>query len=301
MNIIGKRNLWFAISAALISLGIFGFSYNILVRGQAMNFGIDFTGGSITTLRFEQNANVTSRLAEVRGVLSSFKFKESVIQKEGDNDVSIRTEPLNADVRAQMMTELEKTFGRVELLEADTIGPVIGAELRSQAFWALLIATIGILIYVSFRFEFKYAVAAVIALWHDAVITVGLIALLYRSVDTAFIAAILTILGYSINDTIVIFDRIRENVINNQKKGKVSFAELANTSVLQTMARSINTGLTVLFMNICLLLFGGATIKDFALTLFIGFTFGGYSSIFIASPVLAMLEGSLGKPTKKPS
>ncbi|MFA5097837.1 MAG: protein translocase subunit SecF [Candidatus Margulisiibacteriota bacterium] len=300
MNIIGKRNLWFVISAVLIALGIFGFSYNILVRGQAMNFGIDFTGGSITTLRFEQNATVTSRLAEVRGVLSSFKFKESVIQKEGDNDISIRTEPLDADVRAQMMTELEKTFGRVELLEADTIGPVIGAELRSQAFWALLIATIGILIYVSFRFEFKYAVAAVIALWHDAFITVGLIALLYRSVDTAFIAAILTIMGYSINDTIVIFDRIRENIIN-QKKGKVSFAEIANTSVLQTMARSINTVITVLFMNICLFLFGGATLKDFALTLLIGFTLGGYSSIFIASPVLVMLEGSLGKPTKKPS
>ncbi len=300
MNIIGKRNLWFAVSAVLIALGIFGFSYNILVRGQAMNFGIDFTGGSITTLRFEQSANVTSRLAEVRKVLSSFHFKESVIQKEGDNDVSIRTEPLDAEIRTQMMAELEKTFGRVELLEADTIGPVIGAELRSQAFWALLIATIGILIYVSFRFEFKYAVAAVIALWHDALITVGLIALLYRSVDTAFIAAILTIMGYSINDTIVIFDRIRENIIN-QKKGKVSFSEIANTSVLQTMARSINTVLTVLVMNVCLLLFGGATLKDFALTLLIGFTLGGYSSIFIASPILVMLEGSLGKPTKKPS
>jgi preprotein translocase SecF subunit len=161
-----------------------------------------------------------------------------------------------------------------------------------------LIATIGILIYVSFRFEFKYAVAAVIALWHDAFITVGLIALLYRTVDTAFIAAILTILGYSINDTIVIFDRIRENVLY-QKKGKISYAEVANTSILQTMARSINTILTVLFMNVCLLVFGGATIKDFALTLLIGFTFGGYSSIFIASPVLVMLEGSVGKPKTK--
>ncbi|MEK7376353.1 MAG: protein translocase subunit SecF [Candidatus Margulisiibacteriota bacterium] len=298
MNIIGRKNLWFTLSAVLIALGIFGFSYNMLIHGRAMNFGIDFTGGTIITLRFEQGANVSSRLAEVRKVLDGFKFRESTIQKSGDNDITIRTEPLDGDTRTKIIAETEKTFGRIELLEADTIGPVIGAELRAQAFWALLIATIGILIYVSFRFEFKYAVAAVIALWHDAIITVGLIALLYKSVDTAFIAAILTILGYSINDTIVIFDRIRENIAH-QKKGKVSYEDVANTSIRQTMARSINTILTVLFMNVCLLIFGGATIKDFALTLLIGFTLGGYSSIFIASPILVMLEGSLGKPKTK--
>ena len=298
MNFIAKRKIWFTFSAALLALGIFGLSYNMLIRGRAMNFGIDFTGGTIITLRFEQGANVSSRLAEVRKVLDGFKFRENTIQKSGDNDITIRTEPLDGDTRTKIIGEMEKTFGKIELLEADTIGPVIGAELRTQAFWALLIATFGILIYVSFRFEFKYAVAAVIALWHDVFITVGLIAFLYKSVDTAFIAAILTILGYSINDTIVIFDRIRENIVH-QKKGKISYEEVANTSINQTLARSINTILTVLFMNVCLLVFGGATLKDFALTLLIGFTLGGYSSIFIASPILVMLEGSLGKPKTK--
>ena len=298
MNFIKNRNLWFTFSAILLALGIFGLSYNMLIRGRAMNFGIDFTGGSIITLRFEQGANVSSRLAEVRKVLDGFKFRENTIQKTGDNDITIRTEPLDGETRTKILSEMEKTFGKIELLEADTIGPVIGAELRTQAFWALLIATLGILIYVSFRFEFKYAVAAVIALWHDVFITVGLIAFLYKSVDSAFIAAILTILGYSINDTIVIFDRIRENIVH-QKKGKISYEDVANTSIQQTLARSINTVLTVLFMNVCLLVFGGATLKDFALTLLIGFTLGGYSSIFIASPILVMLEGSLGKPKTK--
>lgn len=293
MNFIKARKLWFAFSSILIAVGIFSLISNFLFRGKIMNFGIDFTGGTILTLRFDQSAKISEHLNEVRKVLEKFKFRENVIQKVGDNDLTIKTEALESGARAQILDELKNKFGNIELLEADTIGPVIGKELRSQAFWALLIATIGILIYVSFRFEFKYAVAAILALWHDAIITIGLIAFLWRSVDSPFIAAILTILGYSINDTIVIFDRIRENILKPQK-GKVDFEETVNNSILQTMARSINTVLTVLFMNLCLLLFGGTTLKDFALTLFIGFSLGAYSSIFIASPILVMLEKNFG-------
>jgi preprotein translocase subunit SecF len=293
MNIIKARKLWFAFSSILIAIGIFSFISNFLFRGKIMNFGIDFTGGTILTLRFDQSAKIAQHLDKVRRVLEKFHLRENVIQKVGDNDLTIKTEPLESNIRGQILDELKNKFGNIELLEADTIGPVIGKELRSQAFWALLIATIGILIYVSFRFEFRYAVAAILALWHDALITIGLIAFLWRSVDSPFIAAILTILGYSINDTIIIFDRIREN-IQRPQKGKIDFEETVNNSILQTMARSINTVLTVLFMNLCLLLFGGTTLKDFALTLFIGFSLGAYSSIFIASPILVMLEKNFG-------
>ncbi|MCX5749623.1 MAG: protein translocase subunit SecF [Candidatus Saganbacteria bacterium] len=293
MKIIEKTKLWFTLSAILILLGVFGIATNMMFRGRPMNFGIDFTGGTILTLRFEQKAAIAGHLGDVRKVLETFNFRENVIQLTGENDLTVRTEPLENETRSKMIEELQKEFGPIELLEADTIGPVIGNELRTQAFWALLLATIGILIYVSFRFEFKYAVAATIALWHDAFITIGLIALLFRTVDSPFIAAILTILGYSINDTIVIFDRIRENMLK-PKKGRTDFVGVVNESINQTMARSINTVLTVLFMNVCLLVFGGTTIKDFALTLLIGFTLGAYSSIFIASPILVLMEKRFG-------
>lgn len=293
MKFIEYSKVWFTLSAVLIILGVFGFSSNIIFRGRPMNFGIDFTGGTILTLRFETKADIAANLAKVRAVLEQFKLRENVIQVSGATDLTMRTEPLESEARGKIIEEFQKEFGPVELLEADTIGPVIGKELRTQAFWALLLATIGILIYVSFRFEFKYAVAATIALWHDAFITIGLIALFWRSVDSPFIAAILTILGYSINDTIVIFDRIRENILK-PRKGKTDFVAVVNESINQTMARSINTVLTVLFMNVCLLVFGGVTIKDFALTLLIGFAIGAYSSVFIASPVLAMMENRFG-------
>ncbi|MFA5105040.1 MAG: protein translocase subunit SecF [Candidatus Margulisiibacteriota bacterium] len=294
INIVGRYRLWFSISAVLMMLGLFGFSYNYLVRGKLMNFGIDFTGGTEITLRFDEKASIGNHIGEVRGVLTRFTLKDNVIQLTGEKDLTIRTEPLESDTRSRIIGELQKQFGGVELLEADTIGPVIGKELRTQAFWALLLATLGILIYVSFRFQFKYAVAATIALWHDAFITIGLVALLWKSVDVAFIAAILTILGYSINDTIVIFDRIRENLLK-PVKGVVDFEAVTNLSVTQTMARSINTVLTVLFVNVCLFVFGGVTLKDFAFVLLIGFTLGTYSSIFIASPLLVLMEKNFGK------
>lgn len=294
MNIIGKYKLWFSMSTILLMLCLFGFSYNYLVRGKLMNFGIDFTGGTELTLRFDDKASIGDHIGDVRTVLAKYNLKESVIQLSGDRDLSIRTEPVESDTRTRIIEELQGQFGAIELLEADTIGPVIGKELRTQAFWALLLATIGILIYISFRFEFKYAVAAIIALWHDVIITVGLSALFWLSVDTAFVAAVLTILGYSINDTIVIFDRIRENVLK-PSKGTVSMESTTNISVLQTMARSINTGLTVIFVLVCLLLFGGITLRDFSIVLLMGISLGMYSSVFIASPLLVLMEKNFGK------
>ncbi len=292
-DIIGKYRLWFLISGLVILLGICSMLFNYFSRGKILNFGIDFTGGTVLTLRFENQPNIGDHIGKIRNIIQKYGINESFIQLAGQKDITIRTEPIENDVRAKIVDDISKEFGNVELLEADTIGPSIGKELRGQAFWALLVATVLILVYVSFRFEFKYAVAAIVALWHDALVTVGLISFLWRSVDSAFVAAILTILGYSINDTIVIFDRIRENLIKERKEKK-SFTAIINESIIQTMARSINTALTVLFVVIAILLFGGSTLKDFMLTLFIGFVSGIYSSIFIASPLLVLMEKRFG-------
>ncbi len=283
LNIIKKTRLWFTISAILIFIALASLSFNAVSRGKAMNFGIDFTGGTMINVRFTSPVNV----ADVREVLSEFKLGEAVIQRSGEKDIFIRTAPLETEVRRQIVQKLSDKYGGAELLEADTIGPVVGSELRTQAILALILATLGIAIYVSFRFEGLFALAAILALFHDAIITTGFMAIMWRSIDITFIAAILTILGYSINDTIVIFDRVRENL---KKPGfsKKPFAELVNISLWETMARSINTVLTVVVMVLALLFFGGETLREFCLTLLVGFTLGAYSSIFVAAPLIVL-------------
>jgi preprotein translocase subunit SecF len=283
MDIIKNTKLWFTISGLLILLAVFAFGFNAFVRGRVMNFGIDFTGGTLLNLRFEKPVSV----AEVRSILDNYKLGESIIQKSGESDILIRTAPIEGDVRANIIKDLNDKVAGSEILEADIIGPTIGKELATQAIWALIIASLGIIIYVSFRFEFKYAVAALLALYHDAIITTGIMALLWRTIDVTFVAAILTIMGYSINDTIVIFDRIREN-LKKPNLAKKKFAEVVNISIWETMARSINTVLTVIVMVTGLLLLGGETLREFSLTLLIGFTLGACSSIFVAPPILAI-------------
>jgi preprotein translocase subunit SecF len=285
MDIIKKTGLWFGISGVLILLAVCALSFNAFVHGKPMNFGIDFTGGTLMNLRFEKPVTV----GEVRLVLDDFKLGESIIQKSGEKDVLIRCAPLESEARAGIISALNAKVGTSEILEADIIGPTVGKELANQAIWALLIASIGIIIYVSFRFEFKYAVAALIALYHDAIITTGIMALLWRTIDVTFVAAILTIMGYSINDTIVIFDRIREN-LKKPAMAKKKFGELVNISIWETIARSINTVLTVIVMVLCLLFLGGETLREFSLTLLIGFTLGMCSSIFVAPPILALWQ-----------
>ena len=284
-DLIKKTRLWFLFSGTLIVISLAALIGNGMVRGKIMNFGIDFTGGTLLNLRFSQSINI----AQVREVLDSYKLGGAGIQKSGEKDLLLRCEPLETETRQKLIDDLGKKLGGVELLEADTIGPLIGAELRSQAIWALLLASAGILIYLSFRFEFIYAAAGVVALLHDAIITTGLFALLFRNTDITYVAGILTILGYSINDTVVIFDRIRENL---KKPGaqKKKFSELVNISLWETMARSINTVLTVIVMVLTLLIFGGENIRDLCVLLLIGVSFGAYSSIFIASPLIVLWE-----------
>lgn len=285
LDVIGKRKIWFLISGILIGLAIFAFVFNIFIHGKPMNFGIDFTGGSLLNFRFEKPVEV----AGVREILSKYNLGESIIQRSSEHDIFIRTIPIETEQRTSIINDLREKFGGVEVLEADIIGPTIGRELTTQAIWSLIIASLGIIIYVSFRFEFIYALAALIALYHDAIITVGIIALLWRSVNVPFVAAILTIMGYSINDTIVIFDRIREN-LKKSSLVKKKFGEVINISIQETLARSINTVLTTIIMVICLLFFGGETLRDFSLTLLFGFCIGAYSSIFVASPLIYLWQ-----------
>ena len=294
MNTIGARKYWLSFSGILVLLSVGVLVTNQATRGSVLNFGVDFTGGSLLTYRLHDDVDV----AKVRTAVSPLGLAESTIQKSGDQDVTIRTQPLDDGTRLKVTAAVTQAYPKAEALSVDTIGPVVGKELRVQALWALLVASLLITVYVTYRFEWRYAIAALLALYHDAIITTGVMAMLWANVETPFIAAILTIMGYSIMDTIVIFDRIRENL---KKDGKIKqpFGELVNDSLLQTMARSINTVLTVLFMNVMLLLFGGAPIREFVLTLLIGFSSGAYSSIFVASPLLVVWQNRTAVRSKK--
>lgn len=272
-DFVGRSKLWLTLSALVILVGVAA----LFLRG-GLNLGIDFRGGTLLQLRFEKG--VTTQ--QVRDVLATYGLEKSGIQKAGDNTVLIRTKDLTDAERRDVLAGLKDKVGSYEILRVEKVGAFISAELRNNAFLALAIASALMLIYITLRFEFKFAVAGILALLHDVFITVGLFALLNVEIDSTFVAAILTIVGYSINDTIVVFDRIRENL---KKRKKEPLGDIVNISINQTLARSINTSLTTLFAVIALLLFGGETTKVFALALFIGLISGTYSSIFIASPI----------------
>ncbi|HHY31889.1 MAG TPA: protein translocase subunit SecF [Firmicutes bacterium] len=282
MNIIGKRRLFLAISGILVACGIIA----LLTRG--LNLGVDFTGGSLLRLRFERpvTASEVSEALTSRE-LADMNLRKAVVQPiGGTNDVQVRAQvggrPLNDEQVGRIVATLSQRIGQVSVIESQMVEGVIGRELLSRALTAVVISWIGIIIYVSVRFEFKFAVAAVLALIHDTIIVLGAFALMGRQVNSPFIAAVLTIIGYSINDTIVIFDKIRENL---RLRKKETLEELTNKSILQTLTRSLNTVITTLLAVFALFFFGGASIKDFSLALIIGLITGTYSSIFIASPI----------------
>lgn len=277
MDIVGKSKLWYTIASIIIIIGL------LFTVFRGLNFGIDFQGGSLLEFSFEQHVSNE----DIRKVLSGLDFaQEAVIQQseeEGIQGVLIRTKELTPQEIMEIETALKEEYPSTETLRTDMVGPTIGKELRVNAILALLIASIAIIIYISFRFEFRFAIVAIIALLHDVLVTIGLFAILGKEVNTPFVAALLTIIGYSINDTIVIFDRIRENLKLMPRK---PFEEQANTSIVETLPRTINTSITTLTVVLAIYIFGGASIKTFMLALFIGMFAGTYSSIFIASPLL---------------
>lgn len=271
MEIIGRRKIWYAISLILVIVSI----VSLLVQG--LNFGIDFKGGSLTHVKFEDKS---IKSEQVRAVLAEFDLENSNIQEATDDSIIIKTLELEQDKLGEIFKAFETKLGKYEVLRSEKVGPLIGGELRKAGLLALLIASILQILYITVRFEFKFAIAAIIALLHDVLLAVGFFSIFQIEVDTVFIAAVLTILGYSINDTIVIFDRIRENIRNRKKE---SLDVIINNSINQTIVRSINTSVAVLFILLALLFLGGETTKNFSLALLVGVISGTYSSIFVAS------------------
>lgn len=293
MNIIGRRKIWFAISLLTIVLGIISMIYRTATVGTPLNVGIDFTGGNMIGIEFKKPVTVD----EVRRVMNdlNMKLENSVIQRAGAGNMLIRTRVLDKDEQDKVLKAFQEKIRpyNKDKLRLDKVGPTIGKELTLNAALALAIASVFMIIYITFRFEFLFGIAAVIALMHDVFVTVGLFSIFWWEIDSAFVAAVLTIIGYSINDTIVIFDRIREN-LHKRKKGE-DLETLVNNSVLQTMTRSINTVLTVVIVLVALMIFGGGTIRNFTLAMLIGVVSGAYSSIFNASPLWVELRNLAGK------
>lgn len=283
-DFIGKRKWWFSLSALIIIIGF------ISMGVQGFNLGIDFTGGNLLDLRFTRPVTVS----EVRDALKEHHFEKSTIQlaAEGQTDaapnVFIRTTVLSEEDRLAVLADLKNNIGDFEVLRIEQVGAVIGSELTRQAVLALIISWALMIAYISYRFEFKFAISGIIGLVHVVLVVLGAFSILQKEIDASFVAALLTIVGYAINDTIVIFDRIRENLKAYRKNE--GLVPLVNKSISQTMTRSIYTVLTVLFATASLYFFGGDTTRDFSLALLIGFTVGAYSSIFIASPLWVMFR-----------
>ena len=292
-DILKRSKLWFAISLLIIIPGIF------CMFTKGFNFGIDFTGGTIIEMEFQQEVT----LPQVRDVLREYNLDNATIQLSGDasnveasKDVMIRTMDLEENARKAVMASLKDEIGDYTVLREEKVGATIGGELITDALMATVISWILIILYVSYRFEWRFGVAAILTLIHDVLIVLSVFSFLQKQVDSSFVAAILTIIGYSINDTIVIFDRIRENQRLHFKRGG-DLNELANRSIYQTLTRSLYTVFTVLFTTFALYFFGGDTTKDFSFALLIGFFSGSYSSIFVASPLWVVLKNRF--PAKK--
>ncbi|MFQ5952130.1 MAG: protein translocase subunit SecD [Candidatus Omnitrophota bacterium] len=265
--------------AYLVSIIVIVAGMSLFARRGVKNLGIDFTGGTLQQFRFEEIVPVE----DVRGVLVELGMGESSIQQFGEGrEVIVRSFGEKTD---EIITGLENKFGKgsFEVMRVETVGPAVGEDLRRSAVKALIFAMVGICLYISFRFEFRFAITAIIALAHDILVSLGMIALTGREISLPVIAALLTVVGYSINDTIVLFDRIREDRKFMRKAGQ---EEIINTSINQTLSRTVLTSLTTLLVVLALFIFGGKVINNFAFVLLVGVLVGTYSSIFIASPLL---------------
>jgi len=274
---IEKRKIFYILSILIILPGL------VSLCTKGLNTGIDFKGGSIIQVKIAGNAS----LADVRSSLKEMKLEKAEVTRSGD-EFFIRTNELNQQQTQEVMNDLKTKFKNVEFRSADTVGATIGKELTQKAFLAVFIAALAMLLYITFRFEWKFGVAAVAAELHDILLVLGIFSMFQWEVNSPFIAAMLTIVGYSINDTIVVFDRIRENL---KMKRKEDHASLVNRSIMQSLNRSINTVLTCVFALVALLIFGGVSLKYFVVTMLIGFVAGCYSSIFVASPLWYDLHG----------
>ncbi len=295
-SITKKRGLWWAISGIAIIASIATMVISFTSLNAPIRPGIDFIGG--TRLQIARDCSVAGNCdrpidtAQVREVLDERGLGNSSIQLLGEDKqiLSVRTENLDGDQRGDLLSSLSNAIGKFDnqTIQIDSVGPTIGEELFVSGILALLVAFFGIIVYLSIRFQFDYALFAIAALFHDVLITAGIFSLLGLVIgleaDSLFLVSLLTIIGFSVNDTVVIYDRIRENLTANPER---SINEIVDNAVNQTLGRSINTTLTTLLPLLGIFFFGGQTLKFFALALIIGFILGAYSSIFIASTLLA--------------
>jgi len=279
INFIGARRKAMLLSAAVILIGL-----GSMVVHRGLKTSIDFAGGALVEIRLEQPIP----LQDLRTFMSESGFDGAEVTHFGaENEYLIKIKAVGdaANVAEEIKDVLSAgiTGQEIDIRRTETVGPRIGAELKTAAFWAIIYSLVGILVYITWRFQLRFAIAAIIALIHDVTFTLGFFSLIGMEVSLAVIAAILTIVGYSLNDTIVVFDRIRENLHGKRRE---NYAGLVNSSINETLSRTIITSLTTLLVVLSLVIFGGAVIRDFAITLMIGIVVGTYSSIFIASPVL---------------
>lgn len=282
------RYLFYALSLAVIIPGL----ASLGLRG--LNLGIDFTGGNFIQLQFKQPVSIE----QVRKVLAEQNIGSHRVQQGEGNQFLLRTPELTEAENDRLLAALRTELGAMEVLRNEKVGAVIGRELTMNALWALLIGWALMLLYITVRFQFYFGVAALLALVHDVLVTVGFFSLFQIEVDSAFVAAILTLIGYSINDTIVIFDRIRESL---KAMRKTSLPEVINYSINISLVRSINTAMTVIIALVALLLLGGVTTRAFALALLVGTITGTYSSICVASPLYLEFQQRWGERRRAPA
>jgi preprotein translocase SecF subunit len=297
-DFIGKRRWAYVLSAAFIMLGV----VSIGVKG-GLRYGIDFSGGTLIQVRFEKPPAID----RLRNMLAEIKLGESVIQEFGDPREFIFRLPLvetSAEAvtrRVQEALGKDGALGKFEIRRVEFVGPQVGRDLQLQALYAVALGLLGILIYVAFRFDLKGGVASIIAIVHDVLVSMGAMSLTDRELSLPVLAALLTIIGYSVNDTIVAYDRIRENRGKGVRKG-VPFAEQINTAINQTLSRTVLTALTVFFSTIVLFMFGGKVLEDLAFVLTVGVITGTYSTIYIAGAIIvdwtAWAEARARRPRK---
>ena len=272
------RKLALTISLVLVIASI------VLLLTRGLNLGIDFTGGNVIQVEFEKRPEISA----VRNVISKIVAREAMIQNFGEKGIIIRTNEDTEESRENVVATLNKNFSDMKVTGFEKVGPVVGGELRRQAFIGVSIALVAILIYITLRFQFRFAVVSVVPLVHDVIIALGFFSLSQMEISSSFIAAILTIVGYSLNNTIIILDRVRENWHTLNRDG---VELLVNKSLNQTLTRTINTTLTTLFPVIALCVWGGPVLMAFSYAMLIGIIAGTWSSMFVATGLLVEWQG----------
>jgi len=283
----GHKARWFTISGIVIGIGLI----SLFVRGggnplHGLNYGLEFTSGTRIVATLDRPAST----GDVRAIVTAKGYPDAIIQQVNGggagNAYQISVKTIDQAQQTALRSAIDKAYG-VRDWGSSFVGATFGREVISSSYKAIVIALLLILVYVSLRFAWKFAIGAIVAEFHDLLVVIGIYSLTGREITTGTIAAVLTILGYSLYDTVIVFDRIREN---QPRMARMPYADMVNHSIWQTLTRSINTTLMTLIPVLCLLFFGGTTLKDFAFALFLGVASGAYSSIFIASPVVTILK-----------